>query len=90
MLGDEEEWGCDHHIACGPSRGLTLVPAPSPEQGELVMERLACGHEGVCHGPTWSGTATPVRRRVTQYTHDIGTRRRCTQCAVVSQEERHA
>jgi hypothetical protein len=54
------------------------------------MERLACGHEGVCHGPTWSGTATPVRRRVTQYTHYIGTRRRCTQCAAVSQEERHA
>jgi len=69
---------------------IDLIPAPSPEQGELIMERLACGHEGVCHGPTWSGTAAPVRRRVAQYTHDIGTRRRCTRCASVGQEKRHA
>jgi hypothetical protein len=69
---------------------IDLLPAPSPEQGELIMERLACGHEGVCHGPTWSGTAAPVRRRVAQYTHYIGTRRRCTRCASVGQEKRHA
>jgi hypothetical protein len=69
---------------------IDLLPAPSPAQGELVMERLACGHEGVCHGPTWSGTAALGRRRVAYYTHHIGTRRRCTRCASVGQEERHA
>jgi hypothetical protein len=35
-----------------PVVSIDLLPAPAPEQGELIMERLACGHEGVCHGPT--------------------------------------
>ena len=63
-----------------PVVSIDLLPAPSPAQGELIVERLACGHAGMCHGPTWSGTAAPLRRRVAQYAHYIGTRRRCTQC----------
>jgi len=64
-----------------PMCAIVLRPAPTPAEGELIYEQLACGHLGRCHGPTWSGTAAPLSRRPQQYTHVLGTRRRCATCA---------
>jgi hypothetical protein len=51
-----------------------------PAQYSRLVERLSCGHTGVDHGPTWQGTAAPLKHRPSQYQHLIGRKRKCRAC----------
>ena len=64
---------------------ITVVPVANIAEGEHLIELLACGHHGIDHGPTWSGTNAPLHQAPRDYQYHVGRRRRCRQCVAAAQ-----